>query len=96
MVITLLHNSDIATGGMGIGGDALPAPQAGLMAVMAKGIISGALPWELILVGVFFAVALIFIGAPSPMLIAVGMYLPFPTTMAIFLGGVISWIARRR
>lgn len=93
VVITLLHNSDIATGGRGIGGDALPAPQAGLMAVMAKGIISGALPWELILVGVFFAVALIFIGAPSPMLIAVGMYLPFPTTMAIFVGGVISWIA---
>ncbi len=92
VVITLLHNSDIATGGTGIGGDALPAPQAGLMAVMAKGIISGALPWELILVGIFFALALILIGAPSPMLIAVGMYLPFPTTQAIFLGGVVSWI----
>jgi hypothetical protein len=37
--------------------------------------------------------ALIFIGAPSPMLIAVGMYLPFPTTMAIFVGGVINWLA---
>jgi OPT family oligopeptide transporter len=91
VVITLLHKSDIATGGIGIGGDNLPAPQAGLMAVMSKGIISGALPWELILVGVFFAVALIFIGAPSPMLISVGMYLPFPTTMAIFIGGVIKW-----
>ena len=84
----------------GIGGEALPAPQAGLMAVMAKGIISGALAWELILIGMFFAVALIFIGAPSPMLIAVGMYLPFPTTMAIFLGGVFKWftlnMARRQ
>ncbi len=100
LVITLLHKSDIATGGLGIGGDKLPAPQAGLMAVMAKGIISGALPWELILTGVFFAAALIFIGAPSPMLISVGMYLPFPTTMAIFIGGVIKWftdvLARRR
>ena len=76
----------------GIGGEALPAPQAGLMAVMAKGIISGALAWELILIGVFFAIALIFIGAPSPMLIAVGMYLPFPTTMAILLGGVFKWL----
>jgi OPT family oligopeptide transporter len=93
VVITLLHESDIATGGTGIGGDALPAPQAGLMADMAKGIISGELPWELILVGVFFAIALIFIGAPSPMLIAVGMYLPFPTTQAIFLGGVFKWFA---
>ncbi len=95
VVITLLHSSDIATGGLGIGGEALPAPQAGLMAVMAKGIISGALAWELILIGVFFAVGLIFIGAPSPMLIAVGMYLPFPTTMAIFLGGVFKWTADR-
>ncbi len=95
VVITLLHTSDIATGGLGIGGEALPAPQAGLMAVMAKGIISGALAWELILVGVFFAVGLIFIGAPSPMLIAVGMYLPFPTTMAIFLGGLFKWISVR-
>jgi putative OPT family oligopeptide transporter len=93
VVITLLHNSDVAQGGQGIGGDALPAPQAGLMADMAMGIIAGALPWELILLGVFFAVGLIFIGAPSPMLIAVGMYLPFPTTMAIFVGGVIKWIA---
>ena len=76
----------------GIGGEALPAPQAGLMAVMAKGIISGSLAWELILIGMFFAIALIFIGAPSPMLIAVGMYLPFPTTMAIFLGGAFKWM----
>ena len=92
MVITLLHSSDIAQGGQGIGGEALPAPQAGLMAVMAKGIISGALAWELILVGMFFALGLIMIGAPSPMLIAVGMYLPFPTTLAIFLGGVFKWL----
>ena len=95
VVITLLHTSDIQTGGLGIGGEALPAPQAGLMAVMSKGIISGSLPWELILMGIFFAVGLIFIGAPSPMLIAVGMYLPFPTTMAIFLGGVFKWLSVR-
>ena len=89
VIITLLHNT---TPG-GIGGDLLPAPQAGLMAVTAKGIISGQLAWELILMGVLFAVGLIFIGVPSPMLIAVGMYLPFETTTAIFAGGVIKWIA---
>ncbi len=92
-VITLLHNSDVASGGKGIGGEALPAPQAGLMATMAKGIISGQIAWELVLIGVFFAVGLILVGAPSPMLIAVGMYLPFQTTVAIFTGGVIKWIA---
>jgi uncharacterized oligopeptide transporter (OPT) family protein len=29
------------------------------------------------------------------MLVAVGMYLPFDTTSAIFVGGVIKWIADR-
>jgi putative OPT family oligopeptide transporter len=76
----------------GIGSDALPAPQAGLMATTANGIISGSLPWELILMGMFFALALIFVGVPSPMLVAVGMYLPFFTILAIFAGGVIQWV----
>src|SRR6185437_5192102 len=31
----------------------------------------------------------------SPMLVAVGMYLPFNTTSAIFAGGVIRWISDR-
>lgn len=87
-IINLLHN---ATPG-GIGGESLAAPQAGLMAVTAKGIISGQLPWELILMGMLFAVGLICVGVPSPMLVAVGMYLPFQTTMAIFTGGVVGWL----
>ncbi len=93
--IMLLHKY-----GGGIGSDALPAPQAGLMATMSSGIISGQMPWELIIIGMFFALALILIQSPSPMLIAVGMYLPFETTLAIFAGGVIKWIcdhvAKRR
>ncbi|RME20895.1 MAG: OPT family oligopeptide transporter, partial [Deltaproteobacteria bacterium] len=72
--IMLLHEY-----GGGIGSDALPAPQAGLMATMADGIISGHMAWELIVIGMFFALALILIQSPSPMLIAVGMYLPFET-----------------
>ena len=87
-IISLLHNTSPG----GIGGDQLPAPQAGLMAVTAKGIVSGVLPWELIMMGVLFAVGLICVGVPSPMLVAVGMYLPFQTIMAIFAGGVVQWI----
>ena len=33
---------------------------------------------------------MIMIKAPAPMLIAVGMYLPFDTTFAIFVGGLIK------
>jgi putative OPT family oligopeptide transporter len=78
-----------------IGSAALPAPQAGLMALMSQGIVGGEMAWPLVLVGIFMAIALILIGAPSPMLIAVGMYLPFTSTAAIFLGGIIKYIMER-
>ncbi len=86
--IMILHNG---TPG-GIGGASLPAPQAGLMAQLATGIVGGSMPWGLVVIGMCFAAALILVKAPAPMLIAVGMYLPFETTFAIFVGGVIKWI----
>lgn len=87
--IMLLHQAN------GIGSDALPAPQAGLMAMMSQGIVGGEMAWPLVIGGMFFAIALILIGSPSPMLISVGMYLPFNTTFAIFVGGLIKYIADR-
>lgn len=91
--IIWLDEANRATGG--IGGRALPAPQAGLMAELTQGIVGGQMPWGLILMGCLLGVALIMIEAPSPMLIAVGMYLPLETTSAIFVGGVIKWLADR-
>jgi len=76
---------------IGIGSENLAAPQAGLMAMMAKGIVGGEMAWPLVIIGMVFAVALILIKSPSPMLIAVGMYLPFNTTFAIFIGGIMKW-----
>lgn len=84
--IQWMHNAYV------IGSAALPAPQAGLMALMAKGIVGGEMAYPLVLAGMAFAVGLILIKAPSPMLIAVGMYLPFNATAAIFVGGLIKWI----
>jgi len=91
--IIVLHQANLATGG--IGGRALPAPQAGLMAQLAKGIVGGEMPWGLLAVGAAFAIALILAGARAPMLIAVGMYLPFDTSSAIFCGGVLKAVAER-
>jgi len=76
----------------GIGGEELAAPQAGLMAQLAVGIVGGNMPWALIGIGIAFGLALVLIDSPSPMLIAVGMYLHFDTTAAIFVGGVLAWI----
>ena len=78
-----------------IGSPELPAPQAGLMALMAQGIVGGEMAWPLVVAGMFLALGLILINAPSPMLIAVGMYLPFPSTSAIFVGGLIAWALTR-
>ncbi len=72
-----------------IGSAELPAPQAGLMALIANGIVGGEMAWPLVITGMFFAVGLILVSAPAPMLIAVGMYLPFYSTAAIFVGGLI-------
>ena len=83
-----------------IGSAELPAPQAGLMALMAQGIVGGDMAWPLVIVGMLFGVALILIKAPAPMLIAVGMYLPFATTSAVFAGGVIratlDWFLKKK
>jgi len=89
--IVVLHEANLATGG--IGGRALPAPQAGLMAQLAKGIVGGQMAWGLIGIGAAFGIALIMCGARSPMLVAVGMYLPFDTVSAIFVGGALKWVS---
>ncbi|HUQ92584.1 MAG TPA: oligopeptide transporter, OPT family [Bryobacteraceae bacterium] len=92
--IIALHEANLATGG--IGGRALPAPQAGLMAQLAIGIVGGQMAWGLIGIGAVFAIALILCGARAPMLIAVGMYLPFDTSSAMFVGGLLKYIVEWR
>jgi putative OPT family oligopeptide transporter len=74
------------------GSPALPAPQAGLMAMLSKGIVGGDMAWPLVIVGIVLGLAMIMIEVKSVMLFAVGMYLPLGTTFAIFIGGVIRWI----
>ncbi len=74
------------------GTPALPAPQAGLMAMLSKGIVGGEMAWPLVIVGILLGLAMIMIEVKSVMLFAVGMYLPLGTTFAIFVGGVIRWV----
>ena len=90
--LLLLHESNIKEGGIGFGDAKLSAPQAGLMASMSQGIVGGDMAWPLIVVGVMMGITLILVKVRSPMLFAVGMYLPLETTFAIFCGGVIRWL----
>ena len=77
------------------GSNALPAPQAGLMAMLSKGIVGGEMAWPLVIVGILLGLCLIMIEVKSVMLFSVGMYLPLGTTFAIFVGGILRWVTDR-
>ncbi|MBI4476467.1 MAG: OPT/YSL family transporter, partial [Acidobacteria bacterium] len=80
---------------MQIGSDALPAPQATLMATIIKGLLSQNLPWGLVLVGVFISITLELCGIHS-LSFAVGSYLPIATTAPIFAGGLVRAYVERK
>ncbi|MCR8743981.1 OPT family oligopeptide transporter [Romboutsia lituseburensis] len=63
-------------------------PQANLMSTLTSGIMSGNLPWVMIIVGVFMALVLFFLNLPI-MTIAIGFYLPISTTSIILVGALI-------
>jgi putative OPT family oligopeptide transporter len=88
--------NEILKTGAGFGGEKISAPQAGLMAVVAKGIFERKTEWILIIAGMFMGLAFILMQVRSPMLIAVGMYLPIDTSFAIFLGGVFKSIVDKK
>jgi putative OPT family oligopeptide transporter len=96
-VLIILNQGDINQGITegyegGFGSKNLSAPQAGLMAALAQGIVAGRMAWALIIAGMALGAAFILMGVKSPMLIFVGMYLPFSTVFAIFVGGLIKGI----
>lgn len=82
-----------------IGSDRYPAPQATLMATLAKGILSFNLDWQFVIVGVFVAVTLELCGIKA-LAFAIGLYLPLSTTLPIFAGGAVKgyvdWRAERK
>lgn len=90
------EQNDILGTNAGFGGEKLPAPQASLMAIMAKGIVEGKTELILIIIGMFMGLALILMQVKSPMLIAVGMYLPIDTSFAIYIGGLMKGIIDKK
>jgi putative OPT family oligopeptide transporter len=79
---------DKIPGSHGIGGDVLGAPQAQLMATVLKGVMSQNLPWSYVAAGAGLAL-MVFLCGVSPLAWAVGAYLPFGTSMSIFIGGLV-------
>ena len=82
--------------------DALIAPQANLMASVAKGVFEGGLPWNYVFIGMILAGVVIAIDEyllrigssfRTPVLaVAIGIYLPFELEVPIFAGGIIHFV----
>lgn len=69
-------------------------PQANLMSTLTSGIMSGELPWVMIIVGVFMAIVLYLLNLPI-MTIAIGFYLPVATTSIILVGALIRVLVEK-
>ena len=72
----------------GFGSAEIPAPQATLMKMIVEGIMDAKLPWVLVFMGVFLALALEVLRVPV-MPFAIGLYLPIYLSCGIMVGGVV-------
>lgn len=69
-------------------------PQANLMSTLTAGIMSGDLPWVMIIVGAVMGVVLFLLNLPV-MTVAIGFYLPIATTSIILVGALVRVFIER-
>ncbi|MDO5292857.1 MAG: oligopeptide transporter, OPT family [bacterium] len=83
-VIRLLSNQ------LSLTGDNVPfaLPQANLISTLTAGIMSGDLPWHMIIVGIVMGIVLFMLKLPI-MTVAIGFYLPIATTSIILVGAIV-------
>jgi putative OPT family oligopeptide transporter len=75
---------------------ALPAPQANMIAAVSRGLMDNPANQPWLLYGLGGAVAVMLWMAGIPMLaFALGMYLPISINMAVLAGAVVAWIVGR-
>lgn len=72
----------------GFGTEELGAPQAMLMKMIIEGVMENNLPWALVFIGVFLAIAVEVVGIPV-LPFAIGVYLPVQLNACIMVGGLI-------
>jgi len=104
-VLTLLLKAYGFAGHASATENALAAPQANLIASVAKGVFKGGLPWNFVFVGMALAAGVIALDEHllrrgssfrTPVLaVAIGIYLPFELEVPIFAGGIIHYMVQR-
>ena len=83
--------------------NALPAPQAALLAQIADGIVRHRLDWTMVSIGAVLGAVFVALEAvlrrrrfSLPALsVGIGMYLPCAVVLTIAVGGVVGWLAER-
>lgn len=75
----------------GFGTEQLGAPQAMLMKMIIEGVMDGNLPWTLVFIGVFLAIAVEIVGIPV-LPFAIGVYLPVQLNACIMVGGLVRLV----
>ncbi|MES2497728.1 MAG: oligopeptide transporter, OPT family [Pseudomonadota bacterium] len=80
--------------------DPLPAPQATLIASLARGILGEGLDWAMIVIGAAIGVVLIALDGLMgrkgwlrlpPLAVGIGIYLPMSATLPVVIGALIGW-----
>lgn len=79
----------------GFGSETISAPQATLMKMIIEGVMDGNLPWVLVFIGVFIAVAIEILGIPV-LPVAIGLYLPLELSTTIMIGGILRWFVDKK
>jgi putative OPT family oligopeptide transporter len=79
----------------GLGSSQLPAPQGTMMALIAKGVIEGNIPFILVSIGVVIGLILRLLSIPI-LPFALGLYLPLSLSTPVMLGGIVSAFVKRR
>lgn len=72
----------------GIGSEQVAAPQASLMKLIVEGIMTGQIPWTLVIVGAAIAGFCALAGIPI-LPVALGIYLPISLSSPVLIGGII-------
>ena len=78
----------------GFGTKEIPAPQATLMKTIIEGVLSGALPWSLVLSGAGLSLGAMLCGV-SGLAFAIGVYLPLSSMAPIYVGGCVRALVER-
>lgn len=76
------------------GSAALPAPQATLLSIVAKGVIEHKLPTVLVIIGVIIGLIVLLMRARI-LPFAVGLYLPLEISTAMMVGGIVRAIVHK-